>query len=232
MIKIIFQLSYEEVHILLSQMQRDIDIAQKNLATLMNYDSVFIIPEEHLEELIVVYDSVESDPGYRYWQNAGIMLNEELKAEKSLLLPDLTLGYFNGSNHYADAERYQGFEVGLGIPLFFGEQRAKVNAKKFAIQATGNIQDHYFRQYNMRVNELRESLGKYADALHNYEERGKHLSTELIRSSRLSYQAGEIDFFRFALSVDRAVQIKLDHLENLYNYNEQVLEINFLTIVN
>ena len=226
------QLSYEEVHLLLTQMQRDIYIAQKSLATLMNYDSVFIIPEEHLEELIVVYDSVESDPGYRYWQNAGIMLNEELKAEKSLLLPDLTLGYFNGSNHYADAERYQGFEVGLGIPLFFGEQRAKVNAKKFAIQATGNIQDHYFRQYNMRVNELRESLGKYADALHHYEERGKHLSTELIRSSRLGYQAGEIDFFRFALSVDRAVQIKLDHLENLYNYNELVLEINFLTIVN
>ncbi len=58
------------------------------------------------------------------------MQGEELKAEKNMLLPDITLGYFNGTNNYAGAQHYQGFEVGLGIPLFFGEQRAKVNAKK------------------------------------------------------------------------------------------------------
>ena len=48
----------------------------------------------------------------------------------------------------------------------------------------------------------------------------------------MSLSAGEIDFFRFALSVDRAVEIEIKHLENLYNYNELVLEINYLTLEN
>ena len=71
------------------------------------------------------------------------MQGAELKAEKNMLLPDVTLGYFNGTNRYDGARNYQGFEVGLGIPLFFGEQRAKVKAKQYAMEATGNLQNHY-----------------------------------------------------------------------------------------
>ncbi|MDX2429476.1 MAG: TolC family protein, partial [Bacteroides sp.] len=207
-------------------------IARENLATLMNYDPVFMIPSEPMELLFVQVDSVESDPGYLYWQNAGLMQGEELKAEKNMLLPDISLGYFNGTNRYTGAQHYQGFEVGLGIPLFFGEQRAKVNAKKYAIQATGNLQNHYSLQYNNRVRELKAGLKKYEEAIKNYEHTGKNLAAELIRSSKLSYLAGEIDFFRFAISVDRAVQIEINQLENLYNYNDLVLEINYLTLEN
>ncbi|MFO7670033.1 MAG: CusA/CzcA family heavy metal efflux RND transporter [Bacteroidales bacterium] len=226
------KLSYEQIHLLLAQMQYDIDIAHENLATLMNFDGAFTVPAEPMELLWVQSDSVGSDPGYLYWQNARIMQGEELKAERNLLLPDVTLGYFNGTNHYSGARHYQGIEVGLGIPLFFGEQRAKVNAKKYAMEAAGSLQNHYALQYNSRVNQLMSGLQKYTDAIRQYEETGKNLAMELIRSSKLSYLAGEIDFFRFALSVDRAVQIEMDHLENLYNYNELVLEINYLTFGN
>ena len=226
------QLSYEEVHLELTQMQRDIDIALTNLKTLMNYEGAFTLPDEPQDLLFVRSDSVESDPGYIFWQKATVMLGEELKLEKNMLLPDLSLGYFNGSNQYAGSENYQGFEVGLGIPLFFGEQRAKVNAKKYAIEATASFQDHYSSQYNSRLAELKSGLKKYEEAIRQYETTGKELAGELFRSSRLSYMAGEIDFFRFALSVDRAVQIEIKHLENVYNYNELVLEINYLTLEN
>ncbi len=226
------QLSYEEVHLLLSQMQRDIGIAQENLATMMNYNNAFVVPAETPALLLVNSNSLSSDPGYLYWQNAGSMLAEELKLEKNMFIPDLTLGYFNGTNRYEGAQHYQGLEVGLGIPLFFGEQRAKVNAKKYALEATGSLQEHYSRQYKSRVYELMEGLEKFTEALQQYEETGRELATELFRSSKLSYLAGEIDFFRFAVSVDRAVQIEIKHLENLYNYNDLVLEINYLTLEN
>jgi cobalt-zinc-cadmium resistance protein CzcA len=226
------KLSYEQIHLLLVQMQHDIDIAHENLATLMNFDGAFMVPAEPMELLLVRTDSVGSDPGYLYWQNARIMQGEELKAERNLFLPDVTLGYFNGTNHYSGARHYQGIEVGLGIPLFFGEQRAKVNAKKYAMEATGSLQNHYALQYNSRVNQLMQGLEKYTVAIRQYEETGQQLAKELIRSSKLGYLSGEIDFFRFAISVDRAVQIEMDHLENLYNYNELVLEINYLTLGN
>jgi cobalt-zinc-cadmium resistance protein CzcA len=54
----------------------------------------------------------------------------------------------------------------------------------------------------------------------------------LVRSAELSYAAGEIDFFRFAESMDRAVGIELNYLENLYQYNQRVLDINYLILEN
>jgi cobalt-zinc-cadmium resistance protein CzcA len=226
------QSRYHEVHLLMMQMQHDIDIAYESLSMLMHYDSAFILPEAFLEMLMVKNDSVKSDPGYLYWQNAGLMQGAELKVEKNMLLPEVTLGYFNGSNTYAGARHYQGFEVGLGLPLFFGEQRAKVKAKRFAIEATSSLQDHYYSQYNLRVSELKTGLEKHKEAITHYEHAGKHLAGELLRSSQLSYAEGEIDFFRFAQSVDRAVEIEIEHLENLYRYDELVLEINYLTLEN
>ncbi len=79
------RLSYEEVHLELTQMQRDIDIALTNLKTLMNYEGAFTLPDEPQDLLFVRSDSVESDPGYIFWQKATIMLGEELKLEKNML---------------------------------------------------------------------------------------------------------------------------------------------------
>ncbi len=60
--------------------------------------------------------------------------------------------------------------------------------------------------------------------------REKQLASELIRSSQKSYDAGEIDFFRFVQSVDGAMEIELDYLENLHQYNQLVLDINYMTL--
>lgn len=73
-------------------------------------------------------------------------------------------------------------------------------------------------------------LDKYRESIQYYEHAGKHLAAELIRSAQKSYAAGEIDFFRFVQSVDSAIEIELNYLDDLYKYNEVVLEINYLTL--
>ena len=226
------QSKHNEASVLKAQMQHDINIAYENLRTLMNYDSAFVVREPSLEMQMLKEDSVHSDPGYQYLQNAGLKLDAELKVDKQMLLPDFTLSYFNGTNRYQDAARYQGFEVGLGVPLFFGEQRARVKAKQFSMEASTNLQTHYVLQYENRRAELKSGLSKFIEAIQNYESTGKELATELVRSSQLSYSAGEIDYFRFAQSVDQAVEIELNYLENLYQYNKLVLDINYLILEN
>jgi cobalt-zinc-cadmium resistance protein CzcA len=177
-------------------------------------------------------DSLEADPGFHYLQNAALKQQAELKVERNLLLPEVTLGYFNGTNRYEGAEYYQGFEVGVGVPLFFSEQRAKMKAKQYALEATANLQQNYARNYAYRVSELMKGLSKYQEAIRYYEQSGKALASELMRSSLMSYDAGEIDFFRLAQSLDRALEIELTYLENLNRYNQQVLEINYMTLEN
>jgi len=223
---------HQEVFLIQSQVQHDIEIAYERLATLMQYDSLFTIPNKELQVLVVQVDSVGADPGLHYLQNAALKQNAELKVEKNLLLPELTLGYFSGTNKYEGAQYYQGFEVGVGVPLFFGEQRARVKAKQFAMEATAHMRTNYIRNYENRISELTSGLAKYRDAILYYERSGKELSHELIRSSQMSYLAGEIDFFRLAQSLDRAVEIELGYLDNLNSYNQLVLQINYMTLEN
>ena len=222
----------QEVTLIMNQMQYDRETAYERLATLMAYDTLFTIPDEAVQALAVEADSLEADPGFHYLQNAALKQQAELKVERNLLLPEVTLGYFNGTNRYEGAEYYQGFEVGVGVPLFFSEQRAKVKAKQYALEATANLQQNYARNYAYRVSELMKGLSKYQEAIRYYEQSGKALASELMRSSLMSYDAGEIDFFRLAQSLDRALEIELTYLENLNRYNQQVLEINYMTLEN
>jgi cobalt-zinc-cadmium resistance protein CzcA len=222
----------QEVALLQGQMQYDIDIAYRNLSTIMQSDIPFVILDETLGKVGMQLDSVVSDPRLLYLENAILKEGAELKVEKQLLLPDLTLGYFSGSNRYFGAQRYQGFELGLGIPIFFSEQRAKVKARQYAIEAGTQLQNYYIRNYENRVAELESGLVKYKEAIAYYEGTGKNLSSELIRSSQLSFSSGEIDFFRLAASMDRAIEIVLNYLENLSKYNQLVLEINYMTFDN
>ena len=153
-----------------------------------------------------------------------------MRVERQRLLPDLTLGYFNGTNRYEGAKHYQGVEVGVGIPLFFSDQRARIRAKGYSLESNASMQEYYARKYRERVEELMTRLEQYGGELAYYLEYGKDLSAELSRSALLGYQQGEIDFYRFVLSMDQAIQMELNHLETLYRYNETVLEINYLTL--
>lgn len=224
------QSKYNQVRIMQNQIQHDIDIAHGNLTALMNYDSLFSIPSEPLTKLTVETNSLASDPGLQYLQHAILLQDAKLKVEKNRLLPDMSFSYFNGTNKYPDARNYQGFQVGLEIPLFFSEQRAKVKAKRYAWESTVNLKANYIHVYENKVSELMSELEKYRESIQYYEQTGKHLADQLIRSAQESYAAGEIDFFKFAQSMDNAIEIELNYLDNLFQYNVLVLEINYLTL--
>ena len=212
------------------QIEHDIRTAMDQLAALMHYDSLFTVPEKELIRLDPLAGEAASDPGLKYLQNGVLQQQALVNVEKNRLLPDLTLSYFNGSNRYAGSRNYQGFEVGIGIPLFFSEQRGRIKAGQHSMDAAINLQAHYVRQYQHRVTGLMTGIHKYEESIRYYEESGQSLSRELSRYAEQSYAAGEIDFFRFVQSLDNAIEIELNYLDNLFEYNKLVLEINFLTL--
>ena len=220
----------EQFHIQRLAIEEDIDIAYRGLKVLIQSDTLFRVPGGSMERLKIQHDTAKTDPGFQYYQNTGFMLDAAMKAEKGMLLPDITLGYFNGTNRYEGSRYYQGFEVGLGIPLFFGEQRARLKAGRLAKEALEQKIKNYRLSYENRISVLKSRLKKIEDAISYYEETGGELARELIRSSRKSFERGEIDYFRFAQSMDQALEIELNQLENLLQYNTLVLEINYMTM--
>ncbi len=221
---------HNKIQIQQKQLQSEIDVAANSLGTLMNYDSTIVLPSASFTRILIKLQNPEADPARLYMQHSVSQKEAAIRVEKQQLLPEITLSYFNGTNRYAGSGNYQGYEVGLGIPLFFGEQRAKVRAGQFAMEAEMNMQANYIMMYESRISALLAELEKYNQAIVYYEELGNELSKELFRSASLSFSAGEIDFFTLVRSLENAMEIKLVYLENLFNYNLTVIDLNNLIL--
>ena len=62
-----------------------------------------------------------------------------------------------------------------------------------------------------------------------YIRQGKTIADELLRSSVLNYQQGEIGYIEHVQNLDQALQIEMQYLENLLQKNLAGVEIQFLT---
>ena len=219
----------QQLRISVNKLKYDLEIAYRKLQAFMQYDSTFIVPRQELALVSVNEVNIESGAGAQIMKMQTEYQNARLKLERNRLMPDLSLGYFVGSNQYAGSKNYQGVQFGLGLPLFFGEQKSIIKANKVAISIRENLQEHYLSTIKAKQNELKSKLLKYQESLVFYNTSGKQLSEELIRSSQKSYQLGEIDFFEFAMSIENALTLNLDYIDNLAKYNQIALEINYLT---
>jgi cobalt-zinc-cadmium resistance protein CzcA len=145
------------------------------------------------------------------------------------MMPDFSFNYFFGSNQYENGKFYHGFQFGVAVPLFYGNNRAKISAAK--ISANAKILSNE-NEISLIKNQLRQLLSehlKYKVLLDNYHLSGEPLMNEITKVALKSYQLGEINFFQFVSSYETAVQIQFDYLDNVLNYNKTVTEISYFS---
>lgn len=218
-----------QIQIIVQQLKHDLDIAYQKLHALVQYDSTFIVPKQDLLLIQVNESNPKLNTGFVIMKMQTDYQNALLNVEKSKLLPDINMSYFNGTNQFTGSKNYQGFQVGLGLPLLFRGQAARINANKISITVNKNLQENYLTALNTKYNQLKIEIMKYREYIDSYNTSGRLLSEEIIRSSLMSYKIGEIDFFRFVMSVENALILTLDYFENVAKYNQVALEINYLT---
>ncbi len=198
------------------------------LKTLMGYDSSFVVSKD-IQVLEYSDRNIDSTPYYLWLQNYEALSSANIRIEKNKLLPDLSFNYFLGTNFYENAKYYHGFEAGVAIPLFYSAQKSKIKASKIAMNATKYISEYEVELLKDKQNELLNSYIKLKEQIDYYNVEGSKLYQEIIRTATLSFKNGEIDFLKFATITETALQIKLDYLENLMNFTNVTLELNYLS---
>lgn len=220
----------QELLLRFTQLKQDIEIAFSNLKSLMQSHEEFSIPFENLQELKLADLNTETEPGLLMMKENVKLQNALLSVEWNRLLPDITLGYFNGTNKYPNSKNYYSYQIGLSIPLFFTEQKAKIQSNQVALSISSAMLDNYTVLVNNKASQLRRELKKFEEAILYYHSTGEMLSNEILKFAQKSYTLGDIDFFRFIQSIETAIDLKIGYLNNLSMFNNVVLEINYLTI--
>jgi cobalt-zinc-cadmium resistance protein CzcA len=200
----------------------------QRLGVLMNYpDSFNILPA--FVALPVTADSLVQYPAYRLLQLENKSGEASLRIEKNKLLPDFSLNYFIGTNHQPNSKYYHGFEVGLSMPLIFAGQQAQAKSSEIALNAQQMMTQNKIALLKNRWDEINRELQKYRELIEYYNTTGKQLYDEILRTSQLSFQNGEIDLFRFTYSFENAILIRMDYLDNLLSYNTLITEQMYLS---
>ena len=162
-------------------------------------------------------------------KNQELQHFSQISVEKNKLLPDLSLNYFLGTNYYENSRIYHGFEVGLAVPLFFGPQQSKLKASKMALYSFQNHLEYESELLKVKHLKLLNDHYSFKALLDYYDKSGNDLFNEIIRTATISFENGEIDFFKFVNSTETALQIRLDYLDHLFQFTYVTLELNYLT---
>jgi cobalt-zinc-cadmium resistance protein CzcA len=189
---------------------------------------VVTVAEDTLPKLKIQFPDTANHPGLSYFRSSQKAAKSAWSLEKNRWLPDLNLEYFRGSNNAPNAREYNGFQIGVAIPLFFQAQKNRVRMSKLQLKATNENYIDYQKHLESRFQQLQSDLKKYSEAVNNYETRGESLAKELVKSGLKLYQSGAIGFPEYVMAIESAGHLMINYLESLHLYNQTVLDLNYL----
>ncbi len=233
---------HSEILNMKAQVQADILVYQEQLQALVNSAQPVQIAQHNLAErkweLPVDSTSVQSNPELVYYKQQTEVTTRERKVASARFLPDITVGYFNqtliGTPVNASGElatksdRFQGFEVGLAIPLWFGPQAAKVKAASIQqkkVQAEyEHLQTHTQAQWQQAVQQYSKNRNTV-----NYYKTSAVVNAELIlKQATVAFRNGEIGYTEYWLAVRNAMQLQENYLRAVNALNQSVVTLEFL----
>jgi len=122
-----------------------------------------------------------------------------------------------------------GAGVGVQIPLFRKAGNNKIQALQLQQLQYQNLQASEWQELELELNKQETLVRNYKDLL---DDSGQELLTQANILRQLAAQqleAGEIDYFRFLLANQTALQNELEYLTLLNQYNQAVLHYRYLT---
>jgi cobalt-zinc-cadmium resistance protein CzcA len=223
----------------LIELQQDIELILLQFKLVLNTSTSFI-PTESSSKLTLEVSTDKSllnqHPSLKIieQQKKTSLINQKL--EKSRLMPDLNFGYYNmtmkgtGSDNvtYNSNTRFQSLQFGLGIPLFFGAQKAKINSSKINQTISEN---NYLQEMNLLQSQFNAAIRQYQSNLAtvNYFENTALKNASLIsETANKQFNNGELNYLEWVMLTNQAISIRSNYLDAVKNLNETTIQINYL----
>lgn len=172
----------------------------------------------------------------QYQKDLISALDQEVKCAKTGYAPSLSLAlrsqllidswdpYHINRQRFTEGNFF-GFEVTVGIPLFYGATKAKVKAaqkdREVALLAMQQEQREKERDYKQGYNRLQNAIKRME--YYNGENMAK--AKDIERLSTLEYENGEISYVEYASALQEAIDMRLKQAEVVNEYNEAVLAL-------
>jgi cobalt-zinc-cadmium resistance protein CzcA len=226
----------------LNQTRSDVRIYQQLLGTLINngipLDAAVETLTERSFDLSADTALLRQNPHLAYLRQQTEIADAERKVAGAKVLPDIVLGYFNQTligtpaNSNGDlatrSDRFQGFEVGLSLPLWFGPQSAKIKAAAVGRQRAESLYDYNRTVMNGQWQQATQQYAKSKSSLLYYQSAALQNAELILKQSNLAFRNGEIGYLEFLLATRNALEIRENFLTSMNDVNQSVIYLEFL----
>lgn len=224
----------KEIENFFKQTKADLQNAQLQLQLITGLKDATISSKDEITKttttipIEIRFDStaISQSPLLTYFEQNTLVNKQNLRLQKSKVLPGLSFGYLN----QVGSEQPTNFRLryGITLPLWFWTYSSQIKAAKYQYQMSQSqyaiAQKTYSSEYTQALNDF----SKYSGSLNYYEQTGLKQAEAVIITAKRSYDAGEISYITYMQSLNQAFEIKLSYIETIRNYNQSIIELNYL----
>ena len=224
----------------MTKVKNEAENLQTALMALLNTTTPVVPAADNL----VISQSSPMNAAFNYQQTADAQyqkdlisaLDQEVKCAKTGYAPSLSLAlrsqllidswdpYHINRQRFTEGNFF-GFEVTVGVPLFYGATKAKVKAaqkdREVALLAMQQEQCEKERDYKQGYNRLQNAIKR----MEYYSGENMAKAKDIERLSTLEYENGEISYVEYASALQEAIDMRLKQAEVVNEYNEAVLAL-------
>ena len=218
----------------------DIEVCNRKLQTLMNTSLAVSTADTVLIQIPFTpsAEALAQHPSLGLAEQKVAVAHTEKSLERSRMLPDLTIGYFNQTIDgtldangvaFRNGYRFSGIQAGITLPLWAAPYRAKIKAAGISEVIARTNSDNFSKSLKSSYDELLQDYSTFKSSVAYYEQQAVPEALMIVDQSTLNYKAGNLNYLDYVLSLSRASDIRKNYLEALNSLNQTIIQLQYLT---
>lgn len=211
-----------------------IRIQKSKLKYLLGIADFNLAPEKYVAlSTIFPNDSLSNHPSILKAKQKTIIADANRKISKAQRLPDFSLGYFAQSineqtYNQNNSLRFDGVSVGVAIPIFTTSGASRTKAAEINVERERQNADYAIAQIRSQYEEQMEKLSVSASLLEYFENSALVNAAEIRKNVKIAYGNGDISYSEFIKNIEKALEIEINYLEAIFNYNQTSINLLYL----
>jgi len=226
-----------QIRLQLQQVEAELRVTSLQFQLLLNSSSP-MEPDSLSAKFILssLPDSAQviDHPLVKFFQHQQLIADAEIEVEKTKMLPQLNLGYNNmsmrgmGANDksYTASQRFHSAQIGIGVPIFSGAQKARVSSAKVNLQIAGQTYRAEVQNLKTQYQSLVTEHQKFLTAVSYYETTALTNSGLITKTANEQLANGSINYLEWAQLVNQAAAIRIQYADAVYNLNNTAIQLN------
>lgn len=223
-----------------NEADREIYMDKLRLLCNRNFSEIQGELDQFTEVIPVSSAGITRNPSIAFATQQVSIAHQRARVEAARALPELRVGYFSqtmigsqkvgGTDQYFGSDRrFQGFQVGLSLPLWPSSLKARMRAALLSVEVAREQQRANLMALQQQYRQAEQELIKNTNSLVYLRESALETARLLRHQSHFAFKNGEIDYKTHLLNLQQCLSVEDEYLNTQYEYNQNIIRINYLT---